>query len=356
MRLENGLKRFSQISLYLGLCSVHPHFWKKAIWLNAILFVPIVIQLLILTIETYTAIKYSAEFMHRSSELGAITDMVQVYGIFLLAIIQIVENLLKGKADMELRETFDRIDQTIYAWHFCFVGQNCKKCETLNLKWYLFRHIFLVLIVTNIFDLTIMLTLNGEYAVWRQSICVRILSMNMIRIHLLQIICYFGWITNRLEFLYKELNRSIKAAITVRDDNELGAIINEMLQIKQLYSRIWMFSQSLNDRFEFTILMTIVVYFISFVCGFYWILMRIQFRIYDSMWRKCVEYKIFDCINYNSVICISEATLLHFSSIVVVLIFIKEGVNWLDVTKKISKCLLKYRKTRRRLILVVSDV
>lgn len=278
MSSRSGLGPFFNLTLLMGLSPIHPYLRKNSDLYNSSLFIPILIQLSFTSIEIYIAIKFPEEIYHPTSVLGAATDYVQVFGIISISVAFIVENLLMGQLDTKIRKTIERIDRDIYSWHFCYIGTNCPKCRKLCLKRFLYKKAFWLVIVSSLTDFWVILTIPEEERAWRQSIILRKLSKDMVYISLLRIICYFGWITNRLEFVQRELKRSFEAAVTVLDENELHPILNEIVELHRLYCRLWSIKQDLKHRFEKSIFVMICVFFCSFIIGMYWMLLRIHFR------------------------------------------------------------------------------
>lgn len=189
----SNIETMKMACVWLGLSSVHSYLKKNARVRNAFIFLPILIQIFIISVEFFISISYQSEMFHQGSIISALTDALQVVGILLTSTIQIIENLFKGQLDTQIQKTMNEIDCEIIKNHWCTV--HCSTCKRLNLrKFFMTKFLYLIMFGLCI-DVIIITTIRDDEKSWRQNICARGWSNNMIRIGLLQIIMHFGWIT-----------------------------------------------------------------------------------------------------------------------------------------------------------------
>lgn len=109
------------------------------------------------------------------------------------------------------------------------------------------------------------------------------------------ILC-FKKVGNRLQFVQREMHKAIETVI--KYPQSMNSTIDELRKMKSLYGRLWKISRLINERFNWTILAVLIVYFCSISVGIYWIFMRIRFNHNVSMWRKESSSKIIEYINF----------------------------------------------------------
>lgn len=172
------------------------HFRANSRLFNWFLFVPSVVQLMIIFIESYIVFLYPHEFLNHGSKMGMFTDFIQVYGMLFAGIVQIVENLLKGNLDQIINDSIEAFDQEIFAKHACRNPHYCSFHRQRSLLPFLIDRLFYFLFVTFVFDVAVILTISNEDRVWRQSICVREFTVNTIRIGMVYAVFHFYWVNN----------------------------------------------------------------------------------------------------------------------------------------------------------------
>lgn len=337
MNSRNYQKILNKTCVWLGLSSIHFYFRENSLLRNLLLFLPIFVQISIIIIEFYISTAYHYVLFHQTSMISALTDALQVAGTLLASAIHISENLFKGRLDSHLREQMEKIDCELLLNHISDHLPDCTLCQKLKLKRFFVVKLISLFIFGLIIDVFIMTTIKDDEKVWRQNICVRGWSNNMIRIGLLQIIFSFGWISSRLNFVRMELEECLQLAASKVNKG------NEIARLKGLYSQLWTFKHQLNERYNWTLFAVLVVYFCSICVGLYWVLMRIQFHKYRTMGRKKQQSLHFEW--KNSFEFISEAVLLHCSSCVTIATFICEVEAWKYITKQILKSVFVCRKT-----------
>lgn len=195
MHPKNELKLISCIFACMGLAAVQPYFRTKFSIHNIVLIIPTAIQLLILCLEMYTAIAYPEEFYLLSIlTVGEFTDIVQLFGLLIAGIIQIVENTSKSQIDQSIKDSIKNIDQEIFTKYHCKSSKNCSFCKKRSLKPFLISRMFYLIVVSFAIDAAVVFTVGARKKIWRQGICVREFTANMIRLGLLYIVCHFYWV------------------------------------------------------------------------------------------------------------------------------------------------------------------
>lgn len=121
-----------------------------------------------------------------------------------------------------------------------------------------------------------------------------------------------------------------------RDNN-----VEELKRLKSLYGRLWLISLQINERFNWFICAMITVYFCTLSAGFYWVLMRIMFKRWKTVWRKIRPYLhtsiSLRTINKDKSIFISEANLVHVPLPISVIVLVQELEGWRSVSKNIAQ-------------------
>lgn len=183
-----------RIFLALGLSSVPPFFRKHSNYYNLFLCIPVAIQAMLVIAELLYVHFYPDEIYHVTSRIGAITDYIQVLGLHAVGIIQIVENIFRSKIDKKIKESIEQFDQEMLTNHMCNELKNCKFCKNRSLKLFCMSRTIILFVCPLILDITIMLNIDDDDKNWRQSIGVREISSNMIRIGLIQVVLHFHWV------------------------------------------------------------------------------------------------------------------------------------------------------------------
>lgn len=191
---KTEIKTICHAFAWMGLSSVQPYLREKSSIHNILLFVPIIIQIVVVSIEAYLVLSYPSEFFHPTSKMGAFTDVLQVGGILIAGIVQIIENIWKCTLDQRIGYFIAKIDDNIFAQHFCARPPNCSFCRKRSLKAHLMTRTFYLIVVALLVDLIIITTIPNTEKTWRQSIIVREITSNIIRFGILQIDCYFYWV------------------------------------------------------------------------------------------------------------------------------------------------------------------
>lgn len=194
---KNEMNTFCHIFAWMGLSSVQPYLRQKSPIHNTLIFVPIVIQAVIILIEVYIVFTYPDALFHKGSIFGAITDVLQVGGILFAGLVQILENIWKFPLDQRIGKMIAKIDEDIFARHFCRSPPNCSFCKQRSLKPFIVSRGLLLIVVTLLVDLIIITSIPESEKNWQRSIIVREYTTIVLRIGTLQIISYFHWVSQK---------------------------------------------------------------------------------------------------------------------------------------------------------------
>lgn len=281
MPTRNYLKTFNATCVVLGLSSVHSLLQKSSKYRIGLVFVPILAQIGMVIMELYISTIFHHELFHTGSFLNALADAIQVGGILFASSMYFLENLLKGRLDTNLRQMMYKLDCEIFA--LCPDKSVNRK---LNLNRFFLTKLFYLVGFGLCVDICLMTTIRDDEKYWRQNICVRAWSNNMLRIGLLRIIIYFGWVTSRLCFIQRELKKQLRLSVATPKAPKLNESLRKITELKRIYGSLWSFVQLLNERYSWTLFCVMTFYFCSICVGLYFLLMRIQFQRFRTMPRK----------------------------------------------------------------------
>lgn len=194
MQSKTEMNSIVHVLAWMGLSSVEPYLREKCRLYKTLIFVPITIQAIILLVEIFLVLAYPLQFFHHSTKMGQFTDILQVGGVLITGFVQIVENILKYSLHQKIGKMIFAIDETIFARHLCTKLPSCSFCKRRSLLPYLINRGFFLIFVAFLIDIIIITSIPEVEKVWKQSIIVREFTMNMIRIGMFQINCYFYWV------------------------------------------------------------------------------------------------------------------------------------------------------------------
>lgn len=202
-----------RIFLALGLSSVPPFFRKNSSYYNLFLCIPVAIQAMMVLAQMLVVYFYPDEIYHITSRVGAITDVIQVNGLLLVAIVQIVENICRSGIDRKIKESIELFDHEIFNGHICRETKICKLCKKRSLTRFCISRIIILVVCPLISDIVIIKSIDDDDKNWRQSICVREISTNMIRIGLVQAVLHFRWVRISLMTFFYSIRIHLKFMI-----------------------------------------------------------------------------------------------------------------------------------------------
>lgn len=198
MQPKTEMKTFCHIFAWLGLSSVQPYLRQKSPIHNTLIFVPTVIQAVIIVIEVCIVFTYPKALFHKGSILGAITDVLQVGAILFAGFVQLLENIMKFSLDQRIGKIIAEIDKDIFARHLCRGPRICSFCKQRSLTPFLVSRGFYLILVTTLVDSFIIASVPENEKTWQQSIIVREYTTIVLRIGVIQITCYLHWVSEEI--------------------------------------------------------------------------------------------------------------------------------------------------------------
>lgn len=204
MSPKTEFKYFGRIFFFLGLSSVQPFLRKKSSNHNLFLYIPVLMQAIMIISELiwlhfFTKELFNPKNNQNESPLAVanaikyrhISIYIQSMGLLFVAVIQIAESICKGDIDRKIKESIALFDQEMFARHSC--RDPCSFCKKRSLKKFFGRIIFMF-VIWFIMDISVLLTIDKSEKVWRQCVLLREFSSNMIRIGLIQTALHFRWV------------------------------------------------------------------------------------------------------------------------------------------------------------------
>lgn len=196
MHPKNEFKALSFVFACIGMASVQSHFRSNVPIRNLCLMIPTCVQLMVVSLELYAVLVYPTEFYHTSLLVGGYIDVVLIVGLFVVGIIQIVENISKSQIDQRIKESIESVDREIFRIHYCRGSGKCAFCQKLSLKPFLIKRAPYLFVVSLAIDSIVVLMLHENNRIWKHNICIREFTANMIRIGLFYVACHFYWVNN----------------------------------------------------------------------------------------------------------------------------------------------------------------
>lgn len=250
--------------------------------------------LLILT-ECFLIYSYFGITFHASSSIGALLDMLQVFAPICNHFVMLLECVCKSQENHQMWQLMLEIDTISSA---------------LNVQGYRFvssfvRNGLVTLLFGVISELAIVMAIYRDFEAFARSWYFRIWSLNVVRIGLLELILYLEWIANQLEVISFQLNEIVhgrKKSI-------------ELCLLKELHGKIWLYARHFNERFNWSILMLLINFFVCITVGLYWVITRVYFNRWDLMFRKSISYYIVVYLFYVFSSSYTEASLIVLSPV-----------------------------------------
>lgn len=105
---------------------------------------------------------------------------------------------------------------------------------------------------------------------------MRLWSVNVVRVGMLELILYTEWLTNQVHILRMELDK-IESGVRK---------LERISEIKLLHGKLWRFSEHCNNRFSWSLLMAMSNFFICLSLSMFLALDSIYFKRHDLILRK----------------------------------------------------------------------
>lgn len=227
-----------------------------------ILFFCRIFNLSILSAIILVTVVYQEHIFFSKNIIGKFTDVIQLQSPIISHMVAILESLWTQKAQNDI-------------WNKIILSKNCMKgFQSVSIqkdKKKYFRKFCFLLIAGLLSEISILILVRNNVVYSRLFYC-KLFSETIGRLANLQKILYIDLICNRLHNLNEELEY-ISNLSQISFNKRCDLKIHEKLKkIKKCHSIFWEMSQSINERFGFSMLFSITNYFICLTVDLYWII------------------------------------------------------------------------------------
>lgn len=230
------------------------------------------------------------EMFHSTSTIGKFLDVIQVLVPIIAHLIMIIEGAFNKHQNDKLLIKLHQLNGQIEIHCDHSIVSNC--CND-------YMHHTIVKLMLTIFvaigsEICIIAAIYKVDYPWTRSWVIRIWSLSSIHYSNFILIMFIDFITCRLLILNVDLEQYRSTVYSTTVGNTINSILRaetHLREIKRIHNELRKFRFILNERFNFSILITIINYFISLTIAFYFIVSRFYFFRLDSIMGK---------FNYNS--------------------------------------------------------
>lgn len=228
---------------------------KKKI--NLILNFCAILNLILLSAIVFCAFKYEEDIFYSRDIIGKFTDIIQLLAPILSHMIVIVESLRTKRQQTKI-------------WNKIIFSNSLLKSVNYRKEEIRYSIKFFLLNFLSILTEIVILRLEKHDVKYTNLWYCKLYSNIVVRLENLQIILYVDFLGSRLKVINNELrllSNSSKVAFIEAKSYE------KIKKIKILHSILWDISQTLNTRFGWSLLFSIINYFVCLTVDFYWIVM-----------------------------------------------------------------------------------
>lgn len=246
-----------------------------------ILFFCRIFNLSILSIIILVTVVYEEDIFFSKNIIGKFTDVIQLQAPIISHMVAILESLWTQKAQNDIWNKIIKSNNYIKGFQSVSIQKDKKKY---------FRKFCFLLFVGLISEISILILVRNNVVYSRLFYC-KLFSESIGRLANLQKILYIDLICNRLHNLNEELEyMSNLSQISLNKKCDLK-IYEKLKKIKKCHSIFWEMSQSINERFGFSMLFSITNYFICLTVDLYWIIFHFGRVCMFFLWLKNVITK-----------------------------------------------------------------
>lgn len=243
-----------------GLSLMHKSFQNLIFWFLCICHISIAL------IEFWFFYVYRVDVFHVTSTIGRVLDVFQIFPPIINHVLLIVETIVKTKTIREMWSLMEEID--------------CVSVK-FNKKNYTFVSAFIVkflifFLICTVSEVALISSIYMHFPPFARSWYFRVWSINVVRIGVLQLVIYIDWLSMQLNIIANELEKIANKEIAPHNIDIL----------KQLHLNLWKFCTLFNERFNWSLLMMLINYFICITISLYWVLVRFYFNCFDLLLRK----------------------------------------------------------------------
>lgn len=260
--LENHLSYYTIFFQIFTICTVILPNTKKII--TFFLNFCAILNLILLSAIVYFAFKYEKYIFYSRDIIGKITDIIQLLAPIISHMVIICESLRTKRKQSEI-------------WNKLITSNSLLKSVSYKREEIRYSMKFFLLNFFSILTEIVILRLERRDLKYTKLWYCKLYSNIVVRFENLQIILYVDILGSRLKIINSEMKTMSKSShIGFKKSIDLESY-EKLEKIKVLYSLLWDISQTLNSRFGWSLLFSIIYYFVCLTVDFYWIVMAFGF-------------------------------------------------------------------------------
>lgn len=252
--LKNHLSFYTIFFQVFTICSVILPNTKKII--SFILNFCAILNLFVLSTIVFLAFKYEEEIFFSRDIIGKFTDIIQLLAPIISHMVIIFESLRTKREQTKI-------------WNKIIESNSLLKSISYRNDEIRYSIKFFLLNFLSILTEIVILRLEKRDLKYTNLWYCKLYSNIVVRLENLQIILYVDILGSRLKIINNEM-KLLSNSSTERVDKKS---YNKIKTIKILHSILWDISQTLNTRFGWSLLFSIINYFVCLTVDFYWIWM-----------------------------------------------------------------------------------
>lgn len=254
--LKNHLSFYTIFFQIFTISSVTLPNTKKII--SLILNFCAILNLILLSAIIFLAFKYEEEIFFSRDIIGKFTDIIQLLAPIISHIVIICESLRTKKEQIKI-------------WNKIIISNSLLKSVSYRKDEIRYSIKFFILNFLSVLTEIVILRLERRDLKYTNLWYCKLYSNIVVRLENLQIILYVDFLGSRLKIINNEM-RILSNASNDKCTTDITSY-EKIKKIKILHSILWDISQTLNTRFGWSLLFSIINYFVCLTVDFYWIFM-----------------------------------------------------------------------------------
>lgn len=257
--LKNHLSYFTIFFQIFTISSVTLPNTKKI--LSLILNFCAILNLFVLSAIVFLAFKYEEYIFYSRDIIGKFTDIIQLLAPIISHMVIIYESLRTKR-------------EQIKVWNKIILANSLLKSGSYKKDELQYSIKFFLLNFLSILTEVVILVLEKHDLKYTKLWYCKLYSNNVVRLENLQIILYVDLLGSRLRKINNEM-KLLNNLSNVSSSNQKTDLntYKKIRKFKILHSILWDISQTLNTRFGWSLLFSIINYFVCLTVDFYWIFM-----------------------------------------------------------------------------------
>lgn len=221
----------------------------------------------LIALEVFGYYANRADIFQLDPPTGQFISAIRIFPPIINHVIMIVEPIIKAATIAEILKVITEIDD---ATEPLGTQHNYEFVQRFVIK---LIFMYLMCLGSEVGFISSVYTHRPKFATaW----CMRLWSVNVVRVGMLELILYTEWLTNQVNILRMELEK-IKTG--ERKKERIG-------EMQLLHAKLWRFTKLCNDRFSWTLLMAMANFFICLSLSMFLALDSIYFKRHDLILRK----------------------------------------------------------------------